>query len=359
VSERTIEGRVAPEGGGKSLIDYLCERFSYLGRGQWLSSIEDGSLTLNGGRASPATLLSAGDRLRFKPPSLEEPPAPLQYGIRYEDADYLIADKPPLLPVHPSGIYFKNTLWSLLLRERPEQGTIHIVTRLDRETSGLVLVAKNAAAARHAQEAQQERSLEKRYLAVAHGAFPRGCLLAEGRLLPDEGSLVRKKRRYSGDSPAAAYGENVSGRGEGEAALERSAALGPAGKGGPQGERCATAFALYRTWQADEGPRSLIEARLITGRTHQIRATLLALGYPIVGDKLYGLDEGFFLRFIAGTLDEGDLGRLILPYQALHCSSLMFTAADGRAIRAEAPPPWLPALGIGEAELDTATRSRR
>ncbi len=331
---------MAPSGSGESLLSYLCGRFSYLLKEQWLSCIEDGSLLLNGERAGPARALAAGDRLSFSPPSLREPPVPLRYGRAYEDEDYLIVDKPPLLPVHPSGIYFEHSLWSLL---RKDGGDIHIITRLDRETSGLVLVAKSAAAARRAQEAQTSRALEKRYLAVTHGAFPSAIQQAEGWLSSDGGSQVRKKRRYSAERPAIA--ENQSGAPGGEA--------GPA-KGcrrEPPVESCATIFNALGAWQADDGPRSLVEARLLTGRTHQIRATVLALGYPILGDKLYGLDESCFLRFIAGTLDEDDERRLVLPYQALHCAFLSLSAGDGRSIRVEAPPPWPSSLGHGEAKL--------
>ncbi len=348
VSERIIEGRVASSDSGKNLIDYLCGRFTYFGREQWLAQIADGRLLLNGAEAMPSQGLGAGDLLSFRPAPLVEPTVPLRYGLAYEDEDYLIANKPPLLPVHPSGIYFRNTLWTLLKQRLTD---VHIITRLDKETSGLVLVAKNAAAARHAQEAQKTQSLEKRYLAAAYGAFPYGSLLAEGWLYPDDASPVRKKRRYGADFPATANTVHVIGSGSGDG----SQATG--GTRGSPPERCATGFRLMSSWQADEGPRSLIEARLLTGRTHQIRATLLSLGYPIVGDKLYGLDEGMFLRFIDDGLTEGDLKRLVLTYQALHCSLVSFTGADGRAVRAEAQPPWLQALGIGKTSLDTATLS--
>ena len=108
----------------------------------------------------------------------------------------------------------------------------------------------------------------------------------------------------------------------------------------PQGskvEACATYFERVCGFT---GPISLVRAHPRTGRTHQIRATLCSLGYPLVGDKLYGPDETCFLRMAAGCMTEEDLTRLLLPNQALHCSRLLFKNRAGHAISAASQPRW-------------------
>ena len=109
-----------------------------------------------------------------------------------EDEDFLIVDKSGNLPCHPSGRYFEHSLWYLL---REAYGETRIATRLDRETSGLVLACRSSASAAFAQRALPDGRIEKDYLALVHGVFP-DSLSAEGCLTADEGSLVRKKRRY-------------------------------------------------------------------------------------------------------------------------------------------------------------------
>jgi 23S rRNA pseudouridine955/2504/2580 synthase/23S rRNA pseudouridine1911/1915/1917 synthase len=224
-----------------------------------------------------------------------------------------------LLPIHPGGRFFAHTLWYLLTRDI---GKVHIATRLDRETSGLVLAAKDAGTARYLQEQQGLGAIHKTYLALVHGCFPAGPKIANGWLIPDLESVVRKKRRF------------VS-----------STALEDPGLG-PGTESCKTVFATQGSWLAEDGERSRVEARLLTGRTHQIRASLLSLGYPVVGDKLYGLDERFFLRFLENSLTDTDLTRLVLPYQALHCGKLEFLDPDGVRLAFSTPAPWNSLVGV-------------
>ncbi len=102
-----------------------------------------------------------------------------------------------------------------------------------------------------------------------------------------------------------------------------------------EGETCCTGFRLMRSVSG----MSLVRATPRTGRLHQIRATLYNLGYPVVGDKLYGVDEQLFLRFIDGQLSEDDYLRLRLSHQALHAWKLPFVPPDGEHVTIEAPIP--------------------
>jgi RluA family pseudouridine synthase len=300
---------VAMDGAGSSLLAYLALRFTYLGSGEWREQLREGRLRVNGAVSAEDRILASGDLVDFDASGIVEPEVDGRIGIVYEDADFLIADKGGSLPCHPGGRFFEHSLW-FILRER--YGSVHIATRLDRETSGLVLVCRKPAAAAFAASALARGVMEKSYVAMVHGSFPER-LEARGFLVKDRSSLIRKKRRL---------------------VLEP----GP----GEDAEACATSFELISRCAHRAGEISMLHARPATGRTHQIRASLFSLGFPLVGDKLYGLDEGFFLRFAAGRLDEEDRERLILPCQALHCASLGFESPSGQRIQATSEPRWAP-----------------
>jgi len=302
---------VAAGESGSSLLEYLGRRFTYLRRGEWLDQIAAGNLSVNGALGLEGQVLEAGDLVAFDSSAYVEPELELEATIRrvWEDVDFLIVDKKGSLPCHPGGSFFKRSLWYLL---REAYGSVHIATRLDRETSGLVLVCKSPEAARFAQGLLSSGSMQKSYLVLVHGHFP-DRLAARGYLTKDESSLVRKKRRFvQGELPV----------------------------GSASTESCETDFELMGSLDGTGGDFSLVLARPRTGRTHQIRASLFSLGYPVVGDKLYGRDEGLFLRLAAGALDEEDSSLLILPNQALHCCALAFISPAGLPIMASSLPEW-------------------
>ncbi|MBU0956702.1 MAG: RluA family pseudouridine synthase [Spirochaetes bacterium] len=321
---RRIESRVAAADAGSSLLDWLCRRFHYCSRDEWQQQIAAGNLTVFGTSVPAGRLLQADDLVSFAPPADLEPAVPNSWRVVYEHDGILLVDKPALLPIHPSGRYYYHTLWYQMKAQYPE---LHFVTRLDRETSGLVLAASTAQAAGFLREQQTAGSLEKEYTAWVHGRFDaesysrqqssgqsapqRLPLLLSGWLLPDSESSVRKKRRFVREDPQR-----------------------------PDSQSCLTEVLAVQTLQRKGQCYSQLSLRLHTGRTHQIRATLYSLGYPLLGDKLYGLDDGMFIRFGLGTLDAADHRRLELPHQALQCRRLSFRAADGSRVKLELPPFW-------------------
>lgn len=308
--QRKVAVRIKPRDAGRSAMAFVVQRFTYHNAEQWRKEFDAGRFFLNDLRLTDAeTVLQTGDRLLYCMPKVNEPPVIRSYDVVYEDDDLLVVDKPAGLPCHPAGRYFHHTLWSLL-RERHGLEHPSLVNRIDRETSGIVLVAKSRQAARHCCRQFAERTVDKLYLLIVEGLFPAFGFHAGGILLPDSASLIRKKARFiplrQGEDPA------------------------------PQGRPCRTSFYLLE----QRHDISLLAAVPHSGYCHQIRATVHGLGFPLVGDKLYGVDERFFLKFRQNQLSQDDHKRLRLPRQALHASLLrIFHPSDGRRLTFFAPTP--------------------
>ena len=227
-----------------------------------------------------------------------------------ETDDYVVVDKPPFLLVHPTKPDGPRTLWdelrNLLSFELATGGQVSIVNRLDRETSGLVLVAKTADAARKFGLLMQRRRIAKEYVALVWG-------------WPDwDSKLV--------DSPLARQGAH------GASAIHLKQTIHAAGAEAKTELRVQRRFERVTT----AGDKfSLIQVVPVTGKTHQIRVHLAAVGHPIVGDKIYGPDERLYLRFIETGWTPELEHALLLPRHALHANRL---AAEGVG-RWEAPLP--------------------
>ena len=328
--ERVVESTIPREEAGSTLLEYLCRRYDYLKEEQWLEQIALGNLEINGAAAGAGHILSAGDRLFFQALGLKEQEVSWDVSVVARTADYVIVNKPANLPCHPAGRFFNHTLWAWL-KQVAGMESIHFVNRLDRETSGLVLVACSPAFAAQAAKylhAHGDAS-RKTYQVMVHGRTPQLPFTADGWIGADPSARVAKKRRFipicnDGDS------DNVQAPDDLDA------------------QPCCTDFIPRGHFSFDDstgkfrpddrGSLTLLEAILHTGRIHQIRATLCSLGYPVVGDKIYGLDEGLFLKFAYAELEEEDRRRLLLPHQALHAWRLEIPALR---ISAQCPVPWL------------------
>lgn len=294
---------------GLPLIGFLVARFTYHTECEWRGFIADGRISLNGTAAVPSVTVRLGDVVRYAASDIPEPPVDTTIAVVFEDSSLLVINKSGNLPCHPGGRYFNHTLWALI-KERFGVLDPVLINRIDRETSGLVMIGKTAEAAHHVWRQFMTRSVHKRYTVFVEGSFPER-FVATGWLVPDRGSLIRKKRRFV-------------------------AAEGGSPRPEPKAEWAETAFELVRPCKGF----SVVCAIPSTGRSHQIRATLLSMGYPVVGDKVYGLDETFFVRFCEDALTDGDWTRLRLKRQALHAGFLQFCHPDnGYCTSIEAPLP--------------------
>lgn len=289
---RKAESIVPIQSDGIRLDTFLADRFTYQSRTGWQKLIEDGRILVAGHTTRASRKLHAGELVEFLTDGLTEPDVDTKYTIIAEYPQFLAINKPAQLPVHPAGCYFRNTLLMLLQEERG--CAFHVVNRLDRETSGIVLLAKSPAAAKSLAGLFLKGAIQKTYTAAVHGKFPEERQICNGWLIPDIESAVNKKRRYTEDaSLAVPY---------------------------PEAEDCSTEFTLM---EYKDGI-SIVRCEPHTGRLHQIRATLCSNGFPLVGDKLYGLDDTLYLRFIESKLTEEDNKTLILDRQALHAAELHF-----------------------------------
>jgi RluA family pseudouridine synthase len=306
--KRQMRFQIPYDRAGVALLDFLVARFPYHTREGWEERIRDGRVRVNGRRAAPADALAARDVVEHDAADAAEPPVTLDVGVVFDDRDLLVLNKPGNLPCHPGGRYFNHTLWAVV-KQRFGVAQPTLVNRLDRETSGLVLVAKTPEAARGCRAQFEGRHVAKQYVALVEGLFPEQ-VDATGCLAEDAASPVVKKRIFRPVDRAAEQ------RGEGE---------------------WVETLLLRR---AVHGPVSEVEARPVTGRLHQVRATLSGLGFAVVGDKLYGVDPELFLRFCRGELTDADRVRLRMDRQALHAAHLRLRhPRNGRWLELEAPLP--------------------
>ncbi|GHN35645.1 RluA family pseudouridine synthase [Lactobacillus delbrueckii] len=250
------EYELTAEESGQRLDKYLAGEMTDLSRSRIKELVQAGEVLLNGKKSKVSYKVQKGDLIQvtvlpLEPLKLEAENIPLD--IVYEDEDVIVVNKPQGMVVHPAAGHPSHTLVNALLyhtrdlADSPEGFRPGIVHRIDKDTSGLLMVAKNAAARESLEKQLAAKSNKRQYLAIVHGNF------AE-----EEGTI---------DAP---IGRNPKDRKQ-MAVVEK-------------GKSAVTHFKVLEQYQG----YSLVECQLETGRTHQIRVHMAYIGHPLAGDPLYG-----------------------------------------------------------------------
>lgn len=259
--ERIITFQISSENSGLAVLDFL--RKNGFSR-HILSSMkaEKNAIILNGEKAGGRTCLKESDTLKILVPETGSPdnipPSAMKLHLLYEDEDILVLNKPAGMPVHPSMGNYENTLangTAFYFRKKGLFCPFRCINRLDRDTSGAMILAKNPLSAAILSDQMKKREIRRTYLAIVKGKTP-------------------KKGKIS--APIARAGDSV---------IERCVDF----------EKGETAVTCYERLETRKG-YSLLELHLETGRTHQIRIHMKHLGFPLPGDYLYCPDYTLFQR---------------------------------------------------------------
>jgi 23S rRNA pseudouridine955/2504/2580 synthase len=287
---------VDESGEGQRLDNFLLARLKGVPKSHVYRIVRSGEVRVNSGRAQASQRLAAGDRIRVPPLRLAgreagEAPAPaLELPVLYEDEHVLAVDKPAGIAVH-GGSGIAHGAIERLRAARPQAKFLELVHRLDRETSGVLLLAKRRSALTALHGDLRERAMDKRYLVGV-----------AGRVRDEKRRVKAALRKYS------------TGEGERRVAVDAG-----------EGQEAETVFRRL----ARSAEFSLLEAELLTGRTHQIRVHLAHIGHPVLGDEKYG---DFALN---KALRRRGLRRMFL-----HAAQLTFVhPATGERITVRSPLP--------------------
>lgn len=282
--------------GRERLDEFLARLVPDLSLTRLRRAIAEGAALVNGALSAPGVRLAPGDRVSLIVGADERTattPEPIPLEVLHEDEHLIIVNKPTGLLIHPSRTEKSGTLTNALAWHFQQTGQAGVrpglIHRLDRDTSGVVVIAKNVRAHRILAKAFRQRRVEKLYLA-----------LVRGRLKDDAGEIV--------------------------APIGRDAAAWPRWGVRESGRAAATRYTVRRRFAR----HTLVEAEPLTGRTHQIRIHFAHIGHALVGDAIYA------------AMRTGDDAPLALPHHLLHAERLVFRhPADGREVSFTAPAPAL------------------
>ena len=294
---------VEPNYAGWRLDKYLCDKIRRLSRTRVQEIIENDLVFER--KLKPSSAVWAGLSFALRRRVLDEPTVPSPDALIevFRDEALLVLNKPAGLPIHPTARYHHGTLVEQLKLKYGADFRADPAHRLDRETSGLVVCGRTLHACQRLTKSFKDGEVDKQYLAIveghpAHDTFDVDVAISEGT------SLIRIAVR-----------------------------IDPKG-----GKPARTRFQVERRFSRDGADFALVRCFPETGRQHQIRIHAQHVGHPLVGDKMYGPDPGFFDRFSKHALEPEAWGKLRLPRQALHAASIDLPHPTTKArVRFDAP----------------------
>jgi 23S rRNA pseudouridine1911/1915/1917 synthase len=294
-----------PEAGtGMRLDQFLARWFGERSRSELVRGIRRGEVTDETDRPlRPSASVVGGQRLRLYLPGIapRSAPPPLP-PILYEDDRVVVLDKPPGLPCHPGGADFTWAVVGLARARWPETG-VDLVHRLDKDTSGVLVLSKDNEANAHLKRVFKEGGVHKEYTALCRGHVPWEHRVIDAPIGAAEGPIRIQCAVRTDGLPAM-----------------------------------TEVWVEARTTGADPA-LTMVRARLHTGRTHQIRVHLAHVGHGVVGDRMYGVPPEVFLHYWERGLDDWVVQEAGAPRQALHAARIRFPHPSGAEISVEAPLP--------------------
>ncbi len=276
-----VSSVVPPRFEANSVTAYLAGRFTYLSKEAWAVLVDEGKVKRNGRRCTPSAPVYAKDSIEVDIHVPDPPHVNFDYHIIYEDEWMMAVNKPPHLRVHGRGKFVAaNLITHLRQRHNPPYPSIDLVNRIDADTSGIVLLAKDKESLRGLMRQFQQQTVKKEYWALVNGSPSP----ANGRINTPIGKVQGTK--------VPRFGVMEDG-----------------------GKTAVTNYETIRRW----GKYTLLTLHPKSGRTHQLRVHMASIGHPIVGDALYQMDDDDYLRW----RQEGKQPEwLLLPRQALHCQQI-------------------------------------
>ncbi|HVV82832.1 MAG TPA: RluA family pseudouridine synthase [Kofleriaceae bacterium] len=337
---------VAEDFVGYRLDHYLKRMIPRLSRTRIQAVIASQLVRADGRPARASTSVGLGDEYVLRRPARAEPPCPRTFTVLYRDDEAMVVDKPAGLPVHASAKFYFNTLTRVVEERFPGEGW-QICHRLDRETSGTLVLARGRAAAAALKGAFERKRADKTYLAIVHGDPPWPGAAASSPS-PAPGATAT-----AAGTTAAADTADADADADTDLTLSFPLRLARPGDpsllpgvrmlvdpGGPDSPDALPSITRVRVLARVPG-YALVRCHLVTGRQHQIRAHLAHAGFPIVGDKLYGHGERTFMAFCDRGLTRELALRFELPRHALHAHRIRIPhPSSGATLDVTAPLAW-------------------